>query len=134
MRTHLLLAALLVLSALGRTAVRAEDTDDPGRAMYLRYCGSCHGPGAKGDGIAATVLRPKPSDLTRIGKRQGGFDGPRITTFVDGTKQLRAHGSKNMPIWGEVLHDDSGSIAGSKTAAQSKLMLITEYLRSIQAK
>lgn len=134
MRNHLLLALALVLTTFGRATVRAEEADDPGRATYLRYCGACHGPGAKGDGVAAAGMRPRPSDLTRIGKRQGGFDAPRITAFVDGTKLLRAHGSKDMPVWGEVLHDDSGSIAGSKTAAQSKLMLITEYLRSIQAK
>lgn len=134
MRNHLLLALLFLLSAFGRAAVRAEDSEDPGRAMYLRYCGACHGSGAKGDGVAATVMRPKPSDLTRIAKRQGGFDAPRITAFVDGTKELRAHGSKDMPVWGEILHDDSGSIAGSKNAAQSKLMLITEHLRTIQAK
>lgn len=100
--------------------------------MYLRYCGACHGPKAEGDGVAATVLQPKPANLTTIARRHDGtFPSAAITAFIDGTKPLPAHGSSEMPVWGEILREEPGG-SGSNAVIQSKLILITEYLRSLQ--
>ncbi len=35
-----------------------------GKAIYNSFCVSCHGPGGKGDGVAAAALDPKPRDLS----------------------------------------------------------------------
>jgi mono/diheme cytochrome c family protein len=51
LRTTALAAALALLPA-GVAVEAADKPADPGRAMYLRYCGACHGPQGKGDGIA----------------------------------------------------------------------------------
>jgi mono/diheme cytochrome c family protein len=37
---------------------------EKGRALFEVNCGSCHGPGGKGDGVAAAALDPKPRDLS----------------------------------------------------------------------
>jgi mono/diheme cytochrome c family protein len=37
---------------------------EKGRSLFEVNCGSCHGPGGKGDGVAAAALDPKPRDLS----------------------------------------------------------------------
>jgi mono/diheme cytochrome c family protein len=132
MRTLLAIASLLATLA---PAASAADADDPGRATYLRYCGACHGPAGKGDGVAGTFMRPKPSDLTGIAKKNGGeFPFAKVMQFIDGTSEVRAHGDPDMPVWGEVFRSQSTWDATRRADVRGKLLLITEYLRSIQEK
>jgi mono/diheme cytochrome c family protein len=124
--------ALLVAPSPGHAA---EPASTPGPAMYLRYCGACHGPAGKGDGIAGTFITPKPADLTQIAKKNGGtFPFQVVQAYIDGTKDMRAHGDPAMPVWGETFRAESGWDMGRRVEVQGKLMLITEYVRSIQAK
>src|SRR3990172_3847623 len=96
---------MLPLAALLSAALcaHAAEGNDPSRASSLRYCGACHGPGGKGDGIAGTFMRPKPTDLTRIAERNAGdFPFQRVMETIDGRNTMRAHGDPDMPVWGEV--------------------------------
>jgi mono/diheme cytochrome c family protein len=80
------------------------DADDPGQMLYLRYCGACHGPAGKGDGVAGKFMRPKPADLTGIAKAHGGaFPFDETMKVVDGRNSVRAHGDPDMPVWGETM-------------------------------
>ena len=131
-RTIALSAALvLVIPALAG----AESDTEPGRAMYLRYCGACHGPGGKGDGVAGSFMRPKPADLTRLAEENGGtFPFNKVMSYIDGTQDVRAHGDPVMPVWGEVFRAEAAWDMGRRTEVKGKLMSITDYVRSIQAK
>lgn len=42
----------------------AQGNVERGKGLYAQYCVSCHGPAGKGDGPAASVLDPKPRNLT----------------------------------------------------------------------
>jgi mono/diheme cytochrome c family protein len=130
-------AANLALGTLLAGSVLAADNPapDPGRAMYLRYCGACHGPTGGGDGIAGTFMRAKPPDLTTLAKANGGtFPTHRVMEFIDGTHDVRAHGDPVMPVWGEIFQAQSGWDMGRRSEMRGKILLITEYLRSIQVK
>jgi mono/diheme cytochrome c family protein len=128
-----MLAAALV-TPLGAGALAAEQAD-PGRAMYLRYCGACHGPQGKGDGLAGSFMTPKPADLTQIAKKNGGtFPFQGVMAYIDGTKEVRAHGDPVMPVWGEIFLAESTWDMGRRAEVQGKLMLITDHVRSIQAR
>jgi len=35
-----------------------------GKEIYTKSCAGCHGPEGKGDGAAAAVMNPKPTNLT----------------------------------------------------------------------
>lgn len=59
----LVLAAVLLLPA----GALAEGNPASGKDLFTKHCASCHGPGGKGDGPAATALNPKPADLTNKG-------------------------------------------------------------------
>ena len=43
-----------------------------------------------------------------------------------------AHGDPDMPVWGEVFSADSVAPVGRRIEIQGKLMLLTDYVRSIQ--
>jgi mono/diheme cytochrome c family protein len=129
---------LLTLATLMGTAAWTQAGDavsDSGQAFYIRYCGACHGPKGEGDGVASVGLLPKPANLTRLAARNGGvFAAAQISAFIDGTQPLAIHGSSAMPVWGEILRAEESPDVNAHAAVRGKLMLITEYLRSIQAK
>jgi mono/diheme cytochrome c family protein len=114
--------------------VRAAETET-GKALYVKYCGACHGPEAKGDGIAGTFMRPKPPDLTLIAKRNHGeFPAGKTMEIIDGRNTPRAHGDPDMPVWGEIFHEQATWDQRRKTDVQEKIKLITDYLATIQQK
>jgi len=50
----------------------------------------------------AAALTTPPADLTRIAARRGGsFPDGEVARFVDGRFDLPAHGTREMPVWGE---------------------------------
>lgn len=40
-----------------------QESIEKGKALYRKYCASCHGESGQGDGPLANKLRPKPADL-----------------------------------------------------------------------
>jgi mono/diheme cytochrome c family protein len=134
-RTLLVAALAAVLGIEGNGTAAAAEPEHPGKASYLKYCGACHGPAGKGDGVAGTFMRPKPTDLTQIAKAKGGeFPFQHTMEVIDGRSAVRAHGDPDMPVWGQVLTDQTPEGQQKRTVVKGTLTLITEYLRSIQEK
>jgi mono/diheme cytochrome c family protein len=77
-----------------------------GKKTFLKYCASCHGEDAKGNNPAAVALKPPPSDLTTLARR---YDGKFLSGFVGALvkfgRNLAAHGSDGMPVWGSRFRD-----------------------------
>jgi mono/diheme cytochrome c family protein len=122
-----------VVSLLLAVGTLAGATEPAGEVVYQRYCGACHGPHGEGDGLAGTFITPKPPDLTKLAARDGGtFRTMAIMLYVDGTETVRAHGDPAMPVWGEIFRLEAADPATRRSEVQGKLLLITEYLRSIQ--
>ena len=113
----------------GRTLIQ-----DRGRALFMQYCATCHGPSGKGDGSIAQALRTPPSDLTKIAERRDGrFPVADIMTFIDGRAAVVAHGDREMPVWGERFAEAAhGSTKDKDVTVNSKLRALIEYLQSIQ--
>jgi mono/diheme cytochrome c family protein len=123
---------------LGAGALAASAEEPPGRELYLRYCGACHGPQAKGDGVASSFMRPSPPDLTLIAKQHGGkFPLDMVVKKIDGREMPRVHGDPWMPVWGTVLSEEVAGADKPKAAAEGKaqgrILAIAEYLGTIQA-
>lgn len=118
----------------GGIAHAAEDAE-PGEAMYRRYCAACHGPTGRGDGVASSTLRPPPTNLTEIAKRNGGtFPTMTVVHYVDGTDHVRAHGDPAMPVWGEIFREEAVPDTTRRVEVRGKVMQIVAYIESIQAK
>lgn len=105
-----------------------------GKLSYRIYCRNCHGAEAKGDGSVASLLKVPPSDLTTIRARNNGtFPDERVAAMLDGREEVAAHGSRDMPIWGQVFQEDPANPGVVKPeAAQAKIKDLVEYLKSIQ--
>lgn len=56
--------AIVVALALLPGLVFAQGNTENGKALFTKYCGSCHGANGKGDTPVAAALNPKPKDLT----------------------------------------------------------------------
>jgi mono/diheme cytochrome c family protein len=102
-----------------------------GKDMFTNYCAACHGPDGKGGGPAVAALKMPPPDLTTLSKRNSGkFPELRVYNTINGDLNLPAHGSKDMPVWGDVLR----SIEKDSAVQQMRVSNITKYIESIQAK
>lgn len=56
----MMLVGLITVSSFAEDKGNAAE----GKTQYQNICASCHGPGGKGDGVAAAALDPKPRDLS----------------------------------------------------------------------
>ncbi len=134
-----LVAASLAAGAFLLAGVPAHATPDAaapqGRELFIRYCGSCHGPNGKGDGMLSGVLKQRPADLTLIAQKNGGkFPEQTVMRFIDGTTDVRAHGDPDMPVWGEVFKEQIGSSPTQQAEIRATILSIVNYIGSIQQK
>jgi len=103
-----------------------------GKEMFTQYCASCHGKEAKGDGPAAAALSTPPPDLTALAKNNGGkYPSSKISSILHGEGGVKAHGNREMPVWGPVFWRMSG---GHESEVQQRVANINHYLESLQAK
>jgi mono/diheme cytochrome c family protein len=136
----LALALGMALAGCRSTAAEAPPPPSPdpvlaelGEDVYLRYCAACHGEGGQGDGPAAGELRTPPADLTRIAARRGGtFPKGEIARFIDGRFAVAAHGTREMPIWGQRLGAQIPEAEISEDVVRGQISVVIEYLESIQ--
>jgi mono/diheme cytochrome c family protein len=102
-----------------------------GKDMFMEYCATCHGKDGKGNGPAAAALKKAPADLTTLAARNGGkFPEPRVYQFIQGSAEVPAHGSRDMPIWGTLFRE----LDRDPGIAHMRMSNLTDYLKSIQAK
>jgi mono/diheme cytochrome c family protein len=104
-----------------------------GSELFVRYCASCHGENGKGGGTAAGELESVPADLTRIAaRRRGVFPDAEIARFIDGRFEVSAHGTREMPVWGERLGQRIPEAGPSEEIVRGRILVLVEYLKSIQ--
>ncbi|WP_375255372.1 c-type cytochrome [Yoonia sp.] len=119
----------IIVSVLGLAACVEEPVN--GRTTYLESCAACHGVSGAGDGPAARGLAP---DLTMLAARNGGvFPTDDVMSIIDGLERA-PHFSAAMPEFGA---GDLGETViveneGLGTPVPFKLLVLTEYLQSIQ--
>ncbi len=99
--------------------------------MYKSYCAACHGTDGRGNGPAAEALKVPPTNLTKIAARNGGkYPSLRVSAIIRGEETLPAHGSKDMPIWGNLFWSMSG---GHEAEVQQRVTNLNKYIESLQA-
>jgi hypothetical protein len=123
----------LLISACAGTPERAP-AQLSGLELYQQLCSSCHGVSGHGDGPVSSLIRIGVPDLTRIAARDGGeFPTEDVRRTIDGRWDRRAHGARDMPVWGWQLYDSSATDDASERAVvDSMIDRLVTYLRSIQ--
>jgi len=107
--------------------------DYSGAELFERFCGSCHGVAARGDGPVAGTLNTTVPDLTTIAGRYGEFPALLIRDVIDGRGiDMRAHGTRTMPVWGYEFWVDEGGDVAAQRAVHEAIDKLVEYLRELQ--
>src|ERR1035438_3137602 len=133
---YFIVGSLLVLSAALRAPGKQVKTENiqpttarTGADLFREFCAVCHGVDAKGNGPAADALKTRPSDLTQISRRDGNkFPTVQMHRVVGGEDAVAAHGSRDMPTWGNAFK----SISADAASAEMRVNVLVEYLQKIQ--
>ena len=133
-RSWSVLAGIAILAPVAAMAFDSVALDDySGEQLYLRFCASCHGSAAMGDGPVGRSLNVAVPDLTRIASRYGAFPTGLIHDIIDGRGiDKRSHGTREMPVWGYEFWVEEGADVNAQRAVRDAINKLVEHLRSIQ--
>lgn len=98
--------------------------------MFMQYCASRHGPRGAGNGPLAATLSTPPANLRLLSQRFGN-PLPRdvIARFIDGRAEVKAHGPRDMPVWGQRFYAESN---GDEAELKQRIAKLVAFLQSIQ--
>jgi mono/diheme cytochrome c family protein len=132
-------AAIAALLAAASAAI-AADKFDFGKREYDSNCAVCHGKLGRGDGPYAGIVDTIIADLTTLAKKNGGvFPFARVVEFVDGRQTVKAHGPRDMPVWGQDYLVKAGETSfdvpyDPEAYVRTRVVALTEYVYRLQAK
>ncbi len=122
------------------TGAFAAPEFDLGKQEFETNCAICHGTSGKGDGAFGDLLVVTIPDLTTLSARNGGkFPVDRTYGVIDGRAELRAHGLRQMPIWGNYytmmpLNETDDYPYNAEAYVRSRIVALIDYLNRLQGK
>jgi mono/diheme cytochrome c family protein len=132
----------IILISLSTNALALDRSDiklDIGKMEYDSACAVCHGLTGKGDGPLKSQLTIPVPDLTVLAKNNKGvFPFDRVYQIIDGRQEVKAHGPREMPVWGHAFNTQSSiyfenyPAQNSESAVRSRILALTEYLYRLQ--
>ena len=134
----LTLMMAILLWVISDTAVaQQEEMVAVGKHEFRGHCAVCHGLGGKGESVITTLnlLTVRPTDLTQLSKKnKGQFPFWQVYRIIDGREEVKGHGTRDMPIWGDVFSQQEGGKLADETRAIGRILAIVHYIESIQEK
>jgi mono/diheme cytochrome c family protein len=128
------LVLALGLLALIPAARAADYSAYTGAELYARFCATCHGRSAKGDGPVSQSLAVAVPDLTRIAQRHAGhYPDNWVYRIIDGREHLAVHGPREMPVWGVELWREQGADVSAAVKTRDVIDRLVDYLQTLQA-
>jgi mono/diheme cytochrome c family protein len=104
-----------------------------GHQMFTAYCAVCHGANGKGNGPAAQAMKVPPTDLTLLSQKSGGtFPANHVAMVLQFGIENSAHGSAQMPIWGDLMRTLAPSASDGDTLVHQRINNIVDYIKQIQ--
>jgi len=129
-----------VMTGVSAIAVAAGPVD-VGKREYDAACAVCHGVSGKGDGPLRGELKSGVPDLTVLARDNNGvFPFDRVYQVIDGRREVRVHGPRDMPVWGSSFRSQSSvyfedyPASDPGSSARSRILALTEYLYRLQGK
>ena len=123
----LMIAICLWATLPGAALAQQEEIAAAGHREFRHSCAVCHGLGGKGEGVMATLnlLTVKPTDLTQLSKKnKGAFPFWQVYRIIDGREEVKGHGTRDMPIWGDVFLQQEGGKVVDETRAIGRILAI----------
>lgn len=124
----------------GPEAARLDQMVREGGAEFHAWCSRCHGSSGRGNGPFAGKLEKKPVDLTQLAtQNNGAFPMELVRRLVDGRGMPRAHGTPEMPVWGNWFTSQMTASGASKSSdpdvqrrVNDRIDRIVAYLQALQ--
>ncbi len=142
--------AIIVAAVVGSDSTARCQDIDAGKTEYQAGCAACHGIDGKGAGPVSSQIKVPPADLTVLAKKNNGvFPFDSVYQIIDGRKAIAAHGTRDMPIWGDRYSPDTTGILGvwprsipsdirptidPETIVRLRILAVIDYLNRIQEK
>jgi mono/diheme cytochrome c family protein len=130
-----MMGSMLATSAvllIAQPTLAADNDVSEGHRYFIQYCASCHGRGGLGDGPVAKSLSMPPANLRKLADKYGmPLPAHRIAELIDGRDSIRAHGTHDMPVWGERLYEVRQGEQG-EVGIGAVIAKIIAYLDTIQ--
>jgi len=137
------LAGNLIMLLLHSGRASSQDNEDfqeaprSAESAFALYCASCHGDDGRGDGPLVFGLSKPPPDLAKLTARNGGaFPRTRLARLIDGREDVDAHGSREMPVWGDWFKSEGevglGGPAGDEEPIAKPIEDLLNLLESFQ--
>ncbi len=130
---------LLSLILLVASPVAYSDQNDPikqGAKTFKFKCAACHGEDAKGKSASNIEIKTDAPDLTTISKKNNGqFPFSKVYAVIDGREGLEEHGTRAMPIWGDLFLSDTiweGCSQVDEQIVRGRILELILYLDFIQ--
>jgi mono/diheme cytochrome c family protein len=128
----LVLSGIMLLPISLNGSVSAAEIDQ-GQKLYLKYCSSCHGKDGRGNGPVTPYLKIKVPDLTLLKKKNNGiYPLDYVMSTIDGRRAVRAHGDRQMPVWGEIFREEIAKEKYQELTTLLTAKLIAEYVGTLQ--
>lgn len=100
-----------------------------GRQDFRNYCAACHGVNGNGDGTIAEYLTINAPDLTKLTKFNAGiYPREKIEHVIDGRIDVKIHGSRDMPVWGDWFNSEAIS---ADTDRETRELIVHERIESL---
>lgn len=137
--TSLLAGALLLpVLAYGLVSGAAAQDVKIGQEEYRMHCAACHGLEGRGDGPIGQILKTPAPNLAQITERNGGkFPVQKIYDIIEGSSVLAAHGTRDMPLWGDRYRaapdpQTPDQAAAASDLAQQRILSLVYFLGTLQ--
>jgi mono/diheme cytochrome c family protein len=127
------LSLALLLCVFAWSASAEDLASYTGAELYGRFCASCHGADAAGDGPVAPMLKVMVPDLRLISRRQGGkYPAETIRRIIDGRDTRPPHGPRDMPVWGYEFAKAGADSAAARQQSQELIDRLVKHLSTLQ--
>jgi mono/diheme cytochrome c family protein len=114
-----------------------------GKQEFDQRCAVCHGADGRGDGPMAESFTTMPANLTVLSKNNGGvYPFSKVYEAIDGRRNIAAHGTSQMPLWGryfmdttrrEGMQDPTPLEEQESKIVQGRILSLVYYLYTLQA-
>ena len=132
------LNALAFVTALSLCGPAVAQDAVIGQEEFCLHCAACHGLSGLGDGPIGQALKTPPPNLALVAQRNGGaFPFQRIYEVIEGSSVITAHGTRDMPLWGERYRTDAKPITPDQVdmtnqLAEKRILSLVYYIGTLQ--
>ena len=97
---------------------------------------------SEGNGPLAGIINQRVSDLAALSKENAGaFPFARVYEIIDGTREAKAHRTRDMPIWGSVYNKQAPQWLGfdytredARAFVRGRILALIGNIQTLQEK